>query len=91
MTVHSIDGAEWKTKLEHIENLAKADKGIVFNNLGHLITEESLKDTYRRMDGSKAPGTDKITKEKYGEKLESNIIKLLERIRRESYHPKAAR
>jgi group II intron reverse transcriptase/maturase len=43
------------------------------------------------LDAKKAVGVDKITKEMYGNKLESNLLDLLKRIRNQSYYPKPSR
>jgi retron-type reverse transcriptase len=63
----------------------------VFNNLGHIISEEFLMEIYKQLDGSKAVGIDGITKSKFGENLEGNIKEIIHEIRRGKYKPKAAR
>ncbi|EQB97926.1 RNA-directed DNA polymerase [Photorhabdus temperata subsp. temperata M1021] len=50
-----------------------------------------LKGQFLRLDGSKAVGIDRMTKAAYGEHLDENIQNLILRIRRGTYHPKAAR
>lgn len=91
MTVHSNDGVSWLTKLERIGEKSAGNKQLVFNNLGHLLNSDMLKGQFRRLDGSKAVGIDRMTKAAYGEHLEENIQNLIQRIRRGTYHPKAAR
>ena len=91
MSVHSIDGSTWLTKLERIGELSTHDKSAVFNNIGHLICIDMLKEQYRQLDGKKAAGIDDMTKLTYGEKLEENLINLIKRIRRGTYEPKPAR
>lgn len=50
------------------------------------------KDTqYRALDGNKAIGIDKITKESYGENLEEKIKTLIKKIRRGTYRPQPSR
>lgn len=71
--------------------LSAADRGMVFNNLGHLITIGLLREIYKRLDGKKAVGIHGVTKDKYGEDLENNLNKLLLQIRKGSYRPKPAR
>ena len=70
MSVHSNDGKTWLIKLERIGKLSASDKEMVFNNLGHLIDINMLKELYRQLDGNKAVGIDKVTKKAYGENLE---------------------
>jgi retron-type reverse transcriptase len=91
MSVLSNDGSTWSTKLQRIGELSTRDKGLVFNNLGHIIGIDWLRDLYRQLDGSKAIGIDGVTKEAYGAKLEENLSDLIKRIRRGQYLPKPAR
>ncbi len=91
MTVHSNDGLSWLTKLERIGEKSAGNKQRVFNNLGHLLNSDMLKGQFLRLDGSKAVGIDRMTKAAYGEHLDENIHNLILRIRRGTYHPKAAR
>lgn len=91
MFVLSKDEKTRKTKLERIGELAKQKKDTIFNNLGHCINLETLLETYRKMDGTKAEGIDGVTKRSYAENLSENLEKLLRRIRQGIYHPKPAR
>lgn len=92
MSVLSNDGIKtWLTKLDRIGELSAGHGDIVFNNLGHIITSDLLKEVYNRLDGRKAVGVDKVTKDAYGVNLDDNIICLLSRIRRGTYKPKPAR
>ncbi|NHB98704.1 reverse transcriptase domain-containing protein [Photorhabdus stackebrandtii] len=91
MTVHSKDGPSWLTKLERIGEKSASNKQQVFNNLGHLLNSDMLKGQFLWLDGSKAVGIDRMTKAAYGEHLDENIQNLILRIRRGTYHPKAAR
>lgn len=91
MTVHSEDRQTWLTKLDRIGNLSASNKDIVFNNIGHLITEDMLKEQYQKLNWRKAIGIDGVTKATYGENLEGNIKSLITRIRRGAYKPKPAR
>lgn len=50
-----------------------------------------LLDTFRRLDGNKALGIDRISKEDYEYELSSNLTELLFRLRRGSYKPRASR
>ncbi|MEW9891300.1 MAG: group II intron reverse transcriptase/maturase [Candidatus Symbiodolus clandestinus] len=91
MTVLSNDGISWLTKLERIGEKSACNKQQVFNNLGHLLNSNMLKGQFQRLDGNKAVGIDRVTKAAYGEHLDENINKLIMRIRRGTYRPKAAR
>jgi retron-type reverse transcriptase len=91
MTVHSKDGQTWLTKLERIGELSTRHKGMVFNNIGHLINADMLIVQYHLLSGSKAIGIDKVTKNLYGMNLKQNIHNLLKRIHRGTYKPKPAR
>lgn len=91
MTIHSNDGSSWLTRLKRIGEKSADNKQQVFNNLGHLLNSDMLKGQFQRLDGSKAVGIDRMTKAAYGEHLDENIQYLMVRIRRGTYHPKAAR
>jgi group II intron reverse transcriptase/maturase len=91
VSIHSLDGSTWSTKLQRIGELSKQKTDLAFNNLGHIICIEWLRELYRQLDGSKAIGIDGITKEKYGRNLEQNLSTLMKRIRRGQYSPKPSR
>ena len=92
MTVHSIDGTKtWLTKLNRIGKLSAGQSQIVFNNIGHIIDVDMLKELYDSLNGRKAAGVDNVTKSAYGEALNENLIDLLSRIRKGTYKPKPAR
>jgi RNA-directed DNA polymerase len=80
-----------RTKLERVMQRSKQDGRAKFNNLGHIIDTKLLRQCFQDLDGSKAVGIDKVTKEDYGKKLNENLQDLLLRIRRGAYHPKASR
>jgi RNA-directed DNA polymerase len=79
------------TKLDRIEMRARKDRASTFNNLGHILDLDLLRQSYGKLDGSKAVGIDGMTKEKYGRGLDVNLTELLLRIRCGSYHPQASR
>ncbi|EHF1452832.1 group II intron reverse transcriptase/maturase [Salmonella enterica subsp. enterica serovar Braenderup] len=91
MTVPSNDGQSWLTKLERIGEKSARNQSIQFSNLGHLIDSDMLKEQFRRLDGNKATGIDHVTKARWGEQLDENVSRLLQRIRRGTYRPKPAR
>jgi RNA-directed DNA polymerase len=91
MTVQTADGQQKATKLECIGKRAKLQKDTVFNNIGHALDVDLLRECYHELDGKKAIGIDGVTKEAYGKKLEDNLQDLLARIRRHAYKPRSSR
>lgn len=90
MTVHR-DWESGITKLDRVRYCAKARSETVFDNLVHVITVELLHEAFADINGSKAIGIDKVTKDWYKNDLNANIIKLHQTIRSGRYKPKAAR
>ena len=80
-----------ETKLARISQLSSENPDMVFTSIGHLIGKEMLKNCHRKMDGDKAVGIDGVTKEEYGRKLEENLEKLVEKLKKKSYKPRPAR
>jgi group II intron reverse transcriptase/maturase len=79
------------TKLGFVAERAKRDKSATFDNLMHLINEDSLKAGYRRLAKESAVGVDGVSWEEYGQTLEANVKGLVGRIRTMSYRPQAVR
>ena len=63
MPVQTADGQQKTTKLESIGKRANLRKDTVFNNVGHVLDLELLRECYRALDGKKAIGIDGVTKE----------------------------
>lgn len=61
------------TELARITEIAKAKPKERFTSLVHLIDETSLKVCSMEMDGKKATGVDRVTKEEYEENLDVNV------------------
>jgi RNA-directed DNA polymerase len=80
----------WKTKLQRIQNRSAEQHEAVFNNIGHILSEEMLTDIFHG-SRSKAVGIDGMTKGEYGENLNFYIAKLLRSIRNGSYRPQPSR
>ena len=57
------------------------DPQLVFLSLAHLLDEDALKRAFQRIRKDAAVGVDGITKEQYGQNLESNIRDLHQRLR----------
>lgn len=74
-------------KLKQIAERSKTDKKFKFHSLAHLINEESLSACYWELKRNKASGVDGVTVEEYGEKLEENLIGLVERMKTKKYRP----
>jgi len=91
MAVQAADDNQKTTKLESIGRRAKQRKDTVFNNLGHVVDLDLLRECYRQLEGKKAVGIDGVNKATYGKGLEENLQNLLARIRRNGYKPKASR
>ncbi len=70
MSVLRNDGiTTWLTKLDRIGEQSASRHDIVFNNIGHIIDNDLLKELYANLDGKKAVGVDKVSKAAYGENL----------------------
>lgn len=92
MTVQPTeDGNQKKTKLDRIGERAKYRPDTVFNNIGHVVDLDLLRECYRQLNGKKAVGIDGVTKAVYGKRLEENLQDLLARLRRQAYKPQASR
>lgn len=91
MTVQTADGQQKTTKLECIIKRARLQKDTIFNNIGHVLDLDLLRECYQELDGKKAIGIDGVTKEVYGKELGDNLQDLLARIRRHAYKPQASR
>ncbi|MEA5025952.1 hypothetical protein SDC9_24660 [bioreactor metagenome] len=75
------------TKLERISELVARNPKMVFTSLYHLIDDDLLKQCHREMNGRKATGVDKVTKDAYETKLEENLSNLVIRLKRKNYRP----
>lgn len=64
-------------KLERIAEISAKSKKLVFTSIYHLINADLLKQCHKELDGKKAVGVDKVTKEEYGENLDRNIKDLV--------------
>jgi RNA-directed DNA polymerase len=73
------------TGLRKVAERAEREPEARFHSLAHLIDEELLADVYRRLRGAAAVGLDGITKEQYGQDLQSNLRDLHERLRTKRY------
>ena len=76
-----------KTKLDLITKHAAKDKNFKFTSLAHLLNEESLKECFHMLDKRKAAGIDNVTYEEYGQYLNTNIRKLVIKMKEGKYYP----
>jgi retron-type reverse transcriptase len=79
------------TRLGFVAERAKRDKCAIFDNLMHLINEESLNAGYQQLQKECAVGVDGTSWKEYGERLKENIKGLVGRVEKMSYRPHAVR
>ena len=84
-------GITVRTKLSSIAQVARRNKKAKFNSLAYLMNRNTLKESFRRLNKSAAPGIDKVTKEEYEQNLESNLDNLVNRLKKGSYRPQPVR
>ena len=66
-------GKRMQTSLRGIADKARVKKEHRFQNLFGMLDEQSLIETYGRLNKSSAPGVDRVTIREYGENLEENV------------------
>lgn len=79
------------TKITKINQIAKEKPNEVFTSIYHLINKELLEECFNELDGNKATGIDKITKDEYLMNKEENLEILLNKLKNKSYRPSPAR
>lgn len=79
------------TKILRINEIAKDKPKEVFTSIYHLINEELLIKCFNELNGKKATGLDKVTKEIYEENLIENIYTLNEKLKNKKFKPSPAR
>ena len=75
------------TKLDRISELSAQNPNMVFTSLYHLINYDLLLECHKEMDGKKATGIDRITKDEYETNLDANLQDLVSRLKRKAYKP----
>jgi len=83
-------GKTW-TKLSLITGHAQRDRTFKFTSLAHLLDVEYLRGCYQSLNRNKAVGIDNISWQEYGADLDSNLVKLVSRLKRKKYKPLPAR
>ena len=84
-------GATATTSVESIASRARRVPGATFTALMHHFTVDNLRACFEALDGTKAPGIDGVTKERYGQNLEANLLALHQKLRQMSYRPQPVR
>jgi RNA-directed DNA polymerase len=79
------------TKLHRIDELAKNDQSMKFTSLAHLLNEEMLTVSYKRLNRRGAPGVDGVTIRGFGENIEENIRALHEELKSGKYRATSVR
>jgi len=79
------------TKLNRIAWLSQQVSEKDFRQLMHHYNKESLAECFQQLDGSKAVGIDKITKEEYAKNLDTNLQDLIDRMKKMAYRPSPVR
>lgn len=75
--------------LNRISQISAQGKRV--QNLAHLINAVNLMQAHAVMDEKKATGIDKVSKAEYGEHLEDNVAKLVDRMKGGTYTPQPSR
>lgn len=65
--------------------------GYKLQTIMHKVNKETLKEQHEKQQKNKASGIDNITKEEYGQNLEENLDKLLNKMKTFSYKPQPVR
>jgi len=78
-------------KLSLISGRARRDHTFKFTSLAHLLDVEYLRDCYQSLNRNRAVGIDNISWQEYGADLDSNLVKLVSRLKRKKYKPLPAR
>ena len=78
-------------KITRINQIAKENKDTIFTSIYHLIDKDLLKECFEELDGNKAVGIDKITKDEYGWNLSRNLDDLINRLKAKKYKPSPSR
>lgn len=78
-------GENMSPRLLKVAERAKMDPTAQFHSLAHLIDVEALERAYHRLRKNAAVGVDGITKEEYGQALESNLRDLHGRLKAKRY------
>lgn len=73
----------------NIDKANRTDRKV--QNLACYLNAETLKSAYKKLDGKKALGTDKVSKDAYGINLNKNVDSLVAHMKNGSYKPHPSR
>lgn len=79
------------TSVERIAQRARSEPEGQFTALMHHFSVENLRACFESLDGQKALGVDGVSKEQYGQNLETNLQKLHRKLHQMSYRPEPVR
>ena len=82
---------DMQMKLNLITKHATEDEKFKFTSLIHLINEVTLKESFYMLEKDKATGIDNVTYEEYEMYLNTNIQKLVKRMKEGKYYPQPVR
>jgi RNA-directed DNA polymerase len=84
-------GIDEPTFLRAISIKAGTAKAHRFQNLYRHLDEQMLHHAWRTLNKKGAPGVDKVTIAQYGENLDENILRLVERLKSNGYRSRLIR
>lgn len=82
---------DMQMKLNLITKHATEDEKFKFTSLIHLLNEATLKESFYMLDKDKATGVDDVTYREYEVYLNTNIQKLVKRMKEGKYYPQPVR
>jgi group II intron reverse transcriptase/maturase len=89
--VHAEGPYKGYAKLDWIHSAAVARPKERFTSLVHHFNEMNLRQAFHELDGSKAPGIDRVTKDQYAKNLDGNIEALAKALREGNWRPRPSR
>ena len=84
-------GIKAKTGIERIASRARSERTEPLTALMHHFSVDNLRACFESLDGTKALGVDGVSKQQYGQNLESNLQVLHCRVQQLSYRPQPVR
>ena len=88
--LNTESGKTW-AKLSLISGHARRDRDFRFTSLAHLLDVEFLRDCHNSLNRNKAVGVDSVSWEEYDSKLDENLTKLVDRLKRKAYKPQPSK
>ena len=77
-----------QTSLDLIANKAKQKKQHRFRHLYTMLNQENLEDSFKLLNKRSATGVDRVSVKQYGKHLRTNVVKLVDRLKRKCYRAK---